>query len=96
MPSHYTVDHRVSEFASFSTSRFPKLLRIREHRIIDTRHAPYPKYGAQMTTMMNTPRGIHDRLQNQLAHAADHLSQDRLAERHRRRFVEKGIEILIG
>lgn len=32
---------------------------VRGCRIIGTRHAPCPKYGAQMTTMMNTPRGIH-------------------------------------
>lgn len=33
---------------------------VRGRYIISTRHAPCPKYGAQMTTMMNTPRGIHD------------------------------------
>jgi len=60
---------------------------VRGRHIIGTRHAPCPKYGAQMTTMMNTPRGIHDGLQNRLAHAADHLCWDRLAEGHQQGLV---------
>ena len=80
------VDRRASEFASFSTRpRLPKLLRLRTPYY---RHAPCPKYDAQMTTMMNTPRGIQNAgLHNRLAHADDHLCQDRLAEGHRRGFV---------
>lgn len=77
MPWHYTVDRRVSEFASFSTrGRDSRNYYVCGRCIIGTRHAPCPKYGAQMTTMMNTLRGIHDGLQNRLAHAADHLRTD--------------------
>lgn len=49
--------------ASLSTRpRLPKLLRSRTPYY---RHAPCPKHGAQMTTMMNTPRAssIHDESQ---------------------------------